>query len=166
MLCSSNPQQNISMKLILISVLLLFSLTNAVTVGSLLTDLQNDNIRRCPSPDCDVTFIKQTINYLLFACKNGGCAPEFVLRTTPLGSTAHIQQYCVISEPFHSPNWSLRIQADLIAEGARMVAVAVPRASRLEQEFFARPFVLSIIIPRNQLFLINAIIKMYCGSTN
>lgn len=139
---------------------------NALTYDQLITSLENAPVLRCSSPSCSSSTIKIVFNYFLFACKDAGCDDEKVLRVTPLGSTSHIQQYCVLSEPFHSSTWSVRIQADLIPSGAKIVLVAVPRASSLEQEYFKRPYILSSVIPRTQLYLVNRFVKNFCGDTS
>lgn len=149
----------------LLKLVLTLSVVNAVTLTQVIDSLMADTVRRCTSPSCDSAFIKTTFNYILAACASGGCDDDKVLRVTTFGSREYIHQYCVLNEKFHSPNWSVRVQVDLLSHGARMVLVAVPRSSRLEQEYFTRPFVLSTSIPRTQLYLINHFVRKFCGDT-
>lgn len=154
-----------SVFLTILALILSVRLAESVTLTEVIDSLKTASVLRCSSPGCDASFIKITFNYILAACATGGCDDDKVLRVTPLGSTAHIQQYCVLNEPFHSPSWSVRVQVDLISSGARMVLVAVPRTSRLEQETFQRPFLLSQVIPRSQLYLVNRFVRKFCGDT-
>lgn len=149
-----------------LSVVLLSSTVKGVSLTQVIDSLKDDAVRRCSSPSCDSAFIKTTFNYFLFACATGGCDDDKVLRVTPFGSSSYIHQYCVLKEGFHSPNWSVRVQADLVSTGARIVLVAVPATSRLEQEYFKRPYVLSTVIPRTQLYLVNRFVRKFCGDTN
>lgn len=150
-----------------LSIFLLLSLllaANAASVTSIIESLKTNAVQRCGS-GCDKSFIRSTFNYLLFACKTGGCKKNFVLRVTALGKSSHIQEYCVLREKFHSPKWAMRIQADLVPSGARIVVVAVPFGTRTEKEKFKRPYVLGQLIPRSQLHLVNSIVKKFCGVT-
>lgn len=153
------------MKTFILAAAILLVAAQAATLGTIIDSLEDDSIRRCGS-GCNKNFIKSTLNYLLAACRTGHCAKDWVIRTNALGSASHIQEFCVVSESFHSPNWSMRIQADLIPGGARMVLVAVPRSTRTELEKFTRPFVISDVIPRSQLFIVNQMIRSFCGLTN
>lgn len=148
---------------ILLSVLCIF--VQGVTLDEVIDSLKTDSVRRCASPSCDSSFIKTTFNYFLAACATAGCDDDKILRVTAFGSSSYIHQYCVLKESFHSPNWSVRVQADLVSDGARIVLVAVPSRSRLEQEYFRRPYVLSKKIPRTQLYLINRFVRKFCGDT-
>lgn len=142
------------------------TLGEAATLKSMIESLNSAPVLRCSSPGCDAEFIKITFNYFLFACESTGCKSDRILRVIPSGKTSYIHQYCILNEPVHSPSWSVRVQADLFSTGARVVLVAVPSKSRLENKLYKRPFILGEIIPRNQLYLINSFLRAFCGGTN
>ncbi len=143
---------------------LLVATAHSTRLDDIIESLEDSAVRRC-GPGCNEDKFEKIFNHFLTTCNNGWCLKDFVLRVTPLGSTSYIQQYCVLSEPIHSPKWSVRIQVDLIPQGARMVLVAVPRIRRTEPENFRRPYLLSQIIPRSQLFIVNHFVQAFCGVT-